>query len=327
MKPIDQQVVVITGASSGIGRCAALHLSGLGARVVLFARDALALSQLRSEIECCGGQAIDIAGDVTSEADLDRLACATVEEFGRIDTWVNNAAVFIQGAADQVEPSEYRRVIEVDLLGAILGTRRALAQMKEQGHGVIIQVSSILAQRGAPYFGAYSAAKSGVVGFSQAVRSELWGSEIKISLLFLPAVDTPLYQHARGKFGTSPKPPPPIWSPREAAVGIAELAESGSVSHSVGWFHWLYRAPDAISHRFGDWFLNRMVHFTLTEEPANGDNLDAPPSTPRGIRGGWEPNRGWRGLRIGPLVKAFPAISAAAATGAALLAYGALRRR
>src|SRR5690606_13937143 len=108
-----QQVVVITGASSGIGRCAALHLAGLGARLGLFARDGAALEELRTEIERLGGQAVTVAGDVSREADVDRLARAVVAAHGRIDTWVNNAAVFIQGLADEIEPSEYRRVIDV----------------------------------------------------------------------------------------------------------------------------------------------------------------------------------------------------------------------
>jgi NAD(P)-dependent dehydrogenase (short-subunit alcohol dehydrogenase family) len=327
MRPIDRQVVVITGASSGIGRCAALHLSGMGARLGLFARDADALDELRVEIERLGGQAVTVAGDVTREKDVDRLAREVVGTYGRIDTWVNNAAVFIQGLADEIEPAEYRRVIDVDLVGTILGTRRALQQMKEQGEGVVIQVSSIVAQRGAPYFSAYSAAKRGVVGFTQSVRSELWGTDIKVSLLYLPSVDTPIYNNARSKFGTVPRPAPPIWSPRDAAIGIAELAESGGVSRTVGWFHWIYRAPDAISHRLGDWFLNRTGHFTLSDIPTNGDNLEDPAPRPREIRGGWAPRAGWRGLRLEPIAKAFPVLSKVAAGGVALLALEALRRR
>src|SRR5690606_22573936 len=150
MKPIEEQVIVITGASSGIGRCAALHLSGLRGRIGLFARDGAALEEVRDEIERCGGRAVAVAGDVTRPEDLDRLVDAVVGSFGRIDTWVNNAALFLQGRAEQIEPEEYRRIIEVDLLGTILGTRRAIRQMREQGgRGVIIQVSSIVAQRGA----------------------------------------------------------------------------------------------------------------------------------------------------------------------------------
>lgn len=328
MKPIEEQVIVITGASSGIGRCAALHLSGLRGRIGLFARDGAALEEVRDEIERCGGRAVAVAGDVTRPEDLDRLVDAVAGSFGRIDTWVNNAALFLQGRAEQIEPEEYRRIIEVDLLGTILGTRRAIRQMREQGgRGVIIQVSSIVAQRGAPYVSAYSAAKCGVVGFTQSVRAELWGTGIEVSLLHLPSVDTPIYHSARSKLGTVPRPAPPIWSPREAARGIAELARTGKPSHSVGWFHWVHRAPDLVSRRLGDWFLHRAGDFSVSDIPANGDNLEAPAPPPRQIRGGWSPGGGWRGLHPGPLVRAFPAASAVAAGSAALLLLGALRRR
>lgn len=296
---------MITGASSGIGRATARHLAGRGARVALFARHEAALDEVWAEIEELGGEALVVVGDVANESDVERLAVRTVDSWGRIDTWVNNAAVFIQGRAEEIEPDEYRRVLEVDLLGSILGTRQAILQMREQGQGVIVQVSSIVAQRGAAYFAAYAAAKRGMVGFTQAVRAELWGSGIKVSLLYLPSVDTPIYEHARSKFGTMPRPAPPIWQPEDAARAVADLAENGGVTRHVGKFHWLYTAPGIVSERLGDWFLHRTSGFTMTETDAGEDNLYES-AGPWREKGGWDAESGWRGLEPGELASYFP---------------------
>jgi NAD(P)-dependent dehydrogenase (short-subunit alcohol dehydrogenase family) len=326
VKPLSEQVVVITGASSGIGRATARHLAARGARVALFARHQAALDEVRAEIEELGGEALVVAGDVANEQDVERLAVRTVDTWGRIDTWVNNAAVFIQGRAEEIEPEEYRRVLEVDLLGTIFGTRQAIHQMREQGEGVIVQVSSIVAERGAAYFGAYAASKRGIVGFTQSVRAELWGSGIKVSLLYLPSVDTPIYEHARSKFGTMPRPAPPIWQPVDAARAVADLAESGKVTRHVGTFHWLYTAPGLISERLGDWFLHRASGFTKTETDAGADNLHGS-SGPWREEGGWDTDTGWRGLDPRELASYFPVATKVAGAVAVLAVARVLLRR
>jgi NAD(P)-dependent dehydrogenase (short-subunit alcohol dehydrogenase family) len=312
VKPLSEQVVVITGASSGIGRCAARHLAARGAKVVLFARSESALEEVRIGIEERGGEALVVVGDVAREEDVDELARRAVEAFGRIDTWVNNAAVFIQGHAEDIRPDEYRRVLDVNLLGTIYGTRRAIVQMKEQGEGVIVQVSSIVAERGAAYFSAYAASKRGVVGFTQSVRAELFDTDIEVSLLYLPSIDTPIYQHARGKFGTMPRPAPPVWEPIDAARAIADLAESGKPTHHVGTFHWVYRAPGLLSERLSDWFLHRGSGFTRTDTDAGADNLDEP-SGPWRERGGWDIGAGWRGLEPREVLETYPVATKVAA--------------
>lgn len=314
MKPLSRQVVVITGASSGIGRCAALHMAGRGARVALFARGREGLESLAEEIRRGGGECIFVTGDVSREEDVDRLARETVAAFGRIDTWVNNAAVFIQGRVEDIEPAEFRRVIEVNLLGTIFGSRRALQEMKPRGEGVIVQVSSIVGQRGAPYFSAYSASKRAIDGFTGSMRAELWGSGIEVSTLYLPAVDTAIYQHARGKFGTQPEPAPPVYDPEDAAREIAELAESGDRTRHIGWFHHLYVGVDRVSQRLGDWFLHRAAGYTVGERPSTSDNLYAPATElPHAIRGGWG-RKGWRGFTVEEAARTFPLEIGAAAT-------------
>ena len=146
---------------------------------------------------------------------MDRLAEATLDAWGRIDSWVNNAAVFVQGRTEEVEPQEYRRVLDTSLLGTILGTRRAVLAMKPRGEGVIVQVSSIVAERGAALFGAYAASKRGIVGFTQSARGAV--GDRRPALAPVPAEHRhPIYQHARGKLGTMPRPAPPVWHATDA---------------------------------------------------------------------------------------------------------------
>lgn len=312
--PVSEQVVVITGASSGIGYCTARHLASRGGRVVLTARSEDALETVEREIRRDGGEALAVPGDVTSEEDMEEVVRRALERHGRIDTWVNCAAVFIQGRVQDISLEEYRRVLDVNLAGTINGTLRALRPMLERDSGVIIQVSSIVGRRGAPYTGPYAAAKRGIEGFSEAARSELWGTGVRISTLYLPAVDTPIYQHARAKMGTMPKPPPPVADPGRVARAIADLAESGEPHRHFGLFHYLYVAPDEVSPAVGDWFLHHTAGFTRSSWMAGPDNLDRPTGGPPRARGGWA-DRGWKGATLGEVARVLPVETALAAAG------------
>jgi NAD(P)-dependent dehydrogenase (short-subunit alcohol dehydrogenase family) len=305
-RPVAEQVVVITGASSGIGRCTAQHLAAKGARVVVTARRADALEQLVREIAQQGGQALAVPGDVTRQQDLRAVADATVQHFGRIDTWINNASIYIQGRVQDITLEEYRRIIDVNLVGAINGTQCALDVMLRQGSGVIIQVSSVMGKHGAPYASPYSAAKAGIDGFTQALRAELWGTDIHIATLYPPTVDTPIYQHARGKFGTIPKPPPPVEDPETAARVIAELAEHPRNERTFGPFGHFYMGLAKLPPSFADWLLQHAIGFALSDIPDTADNLDRPiPGVKPRVRGGWaEP--GWKGLTLRETVQVLP---------------------
>lgn len=306
-RPIGEQVVVITGASSGIGRSAARHFACLGARVVLTARRADALEALVDEIEAEGGCAIAVPGDVTSEEAMARVARSAVRHFGRIDTWINNAGVYIQGRVQDITLDDFRRVIEVDLIGVINGTRQALAVMLRQRSGVIIQVSSIVGQRGAPYTSAYSAAKAGIDGFTESLRAELWGSGIRASVFYPPSVDTPIYHNARARLGTLPRPAPPVHDPDEAAEALVELARTGAAAYYMGPLRYLYLNLGRMSTRLADAVLHRAADFTLTRTPALGvDNLDRPsPAVPPRERAGWR-REGWRGFTFHDTVRVLP---------------------
>jgi NAD(P)-dependent dehydrogenase (short-subunit alcohol dehydrogenase family) len=326
MRPLAEQVVVITGASSGIGLCTARHLAARGARVVVTARNAGALERLVREIEATGGHALAVPAEVTSEEELRAVAEQAVERFGRIDTWINNAAVFIQGEVEDITREEFRRVIDVNLLGYINGSKHALEQMKRQGYGGIIQISSILGDRAAAFFSAYAASKAGIDGFSESLRVELWGkADIHISTLYLPPVDTPIYQHARGKFGTIPKPPPLIVDPQGVAEEIGKLAEKPRVTTAYGEMAPLFWVLGFLPHHLADWIFHRMADFTKTDIPDRGDNLDAPlPGEPQ-VRGGWM-QWGWRGLKASEVVRILPWEAAIGTALLGLLTAGAVRR-
>lgn len=324
MRPLHEQTIVITGASSGIGRCTALYLAARGARVVAFARGREALESLVREVRDTGGEAMAVAGDVSDPGDVDRLAEAAVSRYGRIDTWVNNASVFIQGNVWDLEPEEMRRVVEVNLLGAMYGSRRAALQMLAQdpAEGVIVQVSSIVGERGPAYFSPYAASKRGLTGFSESLRTELWDTGIEVATLYLPSMDTPIYQHARGKFGTMPHPAPPVYDPVRGAEAIAELAVEPEVRRYIGWFHWLYTAPHRISPALGDWFLHRTRNFATSDDPAGPDNIDHHArELGTAIRGGWG-NQGWRGFTLTRFVRDVPAETLLGAAAAGFLLGG-----
>lgn len=317
-RALSEQVVVITGGSSGIGLCTARLLASRGARVVLTARNAKALETIVSEIEEQGGQALAVPGDVTREKDMRKVVKRAVRRFGRIDTWINNAAVFIQGNVDDIELEEYRRVIDVNLLGYINGTRQVLPQMRRQGHGTIIMISSILADRAAGFFSAYAASKAGVDGFSEALRVELWDTDITVSTMYLPTVDTPIYHHARGKFGTIPKPPPIVVEPEIVAEKLAKLVEKPRLKSSFGLMSTVFGGIGFLPVPMADWIFHLMASFTRTDIKDRGDNLDAPiKETPR-VRGGWM-EWGWRGLKASEVARTFPWVILAGAAGAGLL--------
>lgn len=326
-KPVASQVIVITGGSSGIGLATAIEAARRGARVVLAARNRQSLDEAVGSIRAQGGEAIGVPTDVTDAAQVQALAVAAEETFGRIDTWVNNAAVYIQGRVLDLTLDDFREVLETDLIGVINGTRQALRWMLPARSGVIIQISSIVGRRGAPYASPYSAAKTGIEGFCDAVRSETWGSGVQITTLYLPSVDTPIYQHARTCFATKPKPVPPVADPEEAAKKIAELAVEPKPAAFLGLFRHLYLNLGILTPRFADWFLHHTIGFARGDLPADGDNIEAPMTWRRpSIRGGWS-GRGIKGFTIREVMRIIPLETLLAAAAIGFLAARALPRR
>jgi short-subunit dehydrogenase len=223
---LNEQVVVITGASSGIGRETALLFGEHGASVVLAARNETALWDVAREIERHGGRAQVVVTDVSELEQVERLAREAVGRFGRIDTWVNNAGVSVYGRVEDLTPHDIERVIRVDLMGAVYGMKAVLPRLIEQGEGTIVNVSSGLGRRAVPLQAPYCAAKHGLNGFSDSLRMELTRDHPGISLtVVMPAsVNTPFFEHARSRMGAKPKPLPPVYEPRDVAEAIVSAA-------------------------------------------------------------------------------------------------------
>lgn len=235
-RELSHQVVVITGASSGVGRETALLLGERGAKVVLAARNEEALQSLEQEIVRLGGAAEVCVTDVSDWSQISRLADRAIERFGRIDTWVNCAAVSIYGRVHELSAEEIKRVIDVTLLGQVYGMRAALEKMRENGEGAIINVASALALQAIPLQSAYVAAKHGIFGFAESLRMELKHdkSRITVSTLLPSSINTPLFEHARSKLGVLPQPLPPVYQPRVVADAVLAAMERPQSMMVVG---------------------------------------------------------------------------------------------
>ncbi|MGY1605311.1 SDR family oxidoreductase [Geodermatophilus sp. SYSU D00815] len=281
-RPLAQQVVVITGAGSGIGRETARTFAQRGASVVVAARSRTALDSLAAEVQRLGGRCRPVVTDVGEYAQVEALAGTAVEAFGRIDTWVNNAAVSTYGTVAQMTPEELRRVVEVDLLGHVYGSKAALPHLEAAGGGVLVNVSSALARRGVALQAAYCAAKHGVVGFSEALRTELRhaGSEVAVVDVLPSSINTPLFRHARSRLGVQPMPIPPVYEPRVVAAAIVAVAERPVRTVFAGGTGKLLEIGQRISPTLVDHYLlgpGRVVENQRTDRPDDGvDNLDAP---------------------------------------------------
>jgi NAD(P)-dependent dehydrogenase (short-subunit alcohol dehydrogenase family) len=228
LKPIENQVVVLMGASSGIGRQTALHLAKRDAKVVVAARSEAGLRSLEDEIRGLGGEASAVVADVSEFEQVEAVAQRAVEEYGRLDTWVHLAAAGLFAPFDQTEPEEFRRVVEVDLMGQVYGAMAALPHIKREGSGALVHVSSVVGKRSAPLQSAYSASKHGIDGFLESLRVELlqegWNN-IGVTNVMPAAINTPFFTKARTKLGVKPKGFPPIYQPGVVADAILYSAE------------------------------------------------------------------------------------------------------
>lgn len=227
LKPIGVQVAVVFGASSGIGRLAALEFARRGAKVCVAARGEAGLQSLIAEIEAAGGEAFYAVADAADFAQVKTVAEKTVERYGRIDTWIHSAAVFLFGTAEKTEPEEFKQLIEINLLGQIYGAKAALPHLKEKG-GALIHISSVEAYRAAPYQSAYGASKHGLAGFLEVLRVELQHDRIPVSVTqILPAaINTPVYRTGRNKMLFKPRPVPPVYHPQIVVDAIVYAAEN-----------------------------------------------------------------------------------------------------
>lgn len=236
LKSIDQQVVAVVGASSGIGRETALKFAKRGAKLVVAARSESGLNSLVEEIRNTGGEAIAIVADVANFEPVKAIADLAVTQYGRLDTWVHAAATGVLARFDQITPEEFERVIQVNLMGQVYGAMAALPHLKREGRGALIHISSMEGRRSLPLQSAYSSAKHGVEGFLDSLRVELQHEGIPISVTsILPGViNTPFYNKVRTKLGVKPTGVPPYYSPSLVADAILYVAEHPTRNYIVG---------------------------------------------------------------------------------------------
>ena len=236
-RKIEESVVVITGASSGIGRATALAFARRNAAVVLAARRENLLREVEAECERLGGRALVVPTDVTDEAAVQALARRAVEHFGRLDVWVNNAAVTVLGRFDETPADVYRRVIETDLFGYIHGARAALPSFHAQGGGVLINNASMVTKLPQPYASAYVVAKHGVRGLALSLRQELsleGAADIHVCTVMPATIDTPFFQHAGNYTGRATRAMPPVYPVEKVANTIVRLADKPRRETFVG---------------------------------------------------------------------------------------------
>ncbi len=220
-------VIAITGASAGLGRASARAFASAGASVALIARGNDGLLAAKAEVENCGSRALVLPTDV-ADADAVETAAEKIErDLGPIEVWVNNAMASVFAPVHEITAEEYRRVTEVTYLGVVYGTLSALTRMRERDRGVIVQVGSALAYRGIPLQSAYCAAKHAIQGFNESLRCELMheGSSVRVTMVQMPALNTPQFDVVRTRLPRRPQPVPPIFQPEVAARAIVAAAE------------------------------------------------------------------------------------------------------
>lgn len=297
----SRETVVITGATSGVGRATARRFAEEGARVALLARAQQGLEATAEEVEKRGGMALTISTDVANHEELEKAAQRVVDEWGQIDIWVNNAMTTIFAPFSEIRPDEYQRATEVTYLGVVWGTMVALDQMLARGRGIIIQVGSALAYRGIPLQAPYCGAKHAIKGFTESVRTEMihYGHDIHIGMVQLPAVNTPQFTHCRSKFDRHPQPVPPIYQPEVAANAVHLAVRERRREVYVGW----PTVKTIVGNKLASWLVDLYlarngVDSQLTDRPAaptnEEGNLFHPVEGDHGAHGGFDDSsRDW----------------------------------
>jgi NAD(P)-dependent dehydrogenase (short-subunit alcohol dehydrogenase family) len=273
------QVVVITGASAGVGRATVRAFAARGARIGLVARNREALENAKAEVEARGGQAVVAVADVADPDAVERAAQLVEDAFGPIDVWINNAMASVLGPIMEIPPGEFRRVTEVTYLGVVHGTQAALRRMLPRDRGVIVQVGSTLAYRGIPLQAPYCAAKHAVQGFHDSLLGELLhdGSSVRVCLVNLPALNTPQFRWIRSHMPRKAQPFGTIFEPEVAARAIVWASEHPRRELNVGWGTTQAIVANAFAPGTLDHYLGRIGYDKQQgeepEEPGRPDNL------------------------------------------------------
>ena len=290
-RDLSESVVVITGASSGIGRATALAFADAGASVVLAARREQPLREAAGECEARGVRALAVPADVRDAPAMQRLADRAAEAFGGIDVWVNNAGVTLMGRFEDAPPDLWREVVEVNLMGYVNGARAALPHLRRRGAGALIQVGSVNSRVGAPYASAYVASKFAVRGFAECLRAELRGDSIAVCTVMPASIDTPLFQHAATFAGRAVKPLRPVLRPERVANAIVRCARRPRREVVVGLSGRQLILMHDLALPLFERVMSRTVereHFLQRPAPPSAGNVREPMADWTGVTGGWK---------------------------------------
>ena len=278
-----RQVVVITGASAGIARATARQFGARGAQVALLARGQAGLDGAAKDVENAGGSALAIPTDVADYDQVDAAATQVEDTFGPIDVWINVAFTSVFAPFHEIGPEEFRRVTEVSYLGFVYGTMVALARMRPRDRGTIVQVGSALGERSIPLQSAYCGAKHAINGFTESLRTELMhdGSNIAITVVQMPAVNTPQFSWVLSRLPSHPQPVPPLYQPEVAARGVVFAAD-----HPRRKQYWVGASTvgTLLGQKIAPALLDRYLAKTGYQSQQTGEKAD--PDRPHNL---WEP--------------------------------------
>jgi NAD(P)-dependent dehydrogenase (short-subunit alcohol dehydrogenase family) len=278
----QREVVVVTGASAGVGRATVRAFARQGARLGLLARGRAGLEAARRDVEALGGEALVLATDVADPDQVEQAAAAVEEAFGPIDIWVNDAFCSVFSPARRMTPADYKRVTEVTYLGFVYGTLAALRRMLPRDRGVIVEVGSALAYRGIPLQSAYCAAKHAIQGFTESVRCELIHdkSNVKITMVQMPALNTPQFTWSKSRMPRKAQPVPPIYQPEVAADAIVWAAHHYRREWYVGASTAIVITANKFVPGYGDYYLAKHGYeaqmYDGHDDPDRPNNLNQP---------------------------------------------------
>jgi NAD(P)-dependent dehydrogenase (short-subunit alcohol dehydrogenase family) len=315
----SKEVVVVTGATSGIGRAIARRFARDGASIGLIARGRDGLAAARRDVENAGGRALELPCDVSDWDAVNSAAQAVEEAFGPIDVWVNNAMTTVFAPFKEIEPEEFKRATEVTYLGTVWGTKAALDRMVPRDRGSVVIVGSALAYRGIPLQAPYCGAKHGVKGVFESLRTELRHdkSKVHLSMVQLPGHNTPQFLHCRSKMPKVPQPMPPYYEPEVAADAVHWSAHNRRRELYVGG----PTVKTIVGNKVAPWLVERVLakqgfagqQSDKPADPNRADNLFSPPPGDPGAHGPYDQKARTSSVQT-TLAKNRPAVAVAAAT-------------
>jgi NAD(P)-dependent dehydrogenase (short-subunit alcohol dehydrogenase family) len=271
------QTIVVTGASSGIGRAIVRRFARPGASIALVARGREGLAGAARDVESAGATALVLPTDVADASAVEAAAAAVEESLGPIDVWINDAMTTVFAPFGEIDPEEYARATNVTYLGTVWGTRSALKRMRPRDRGTIVQVGSAMAYRGIPLQSPYCGAKHAIKGFVESVRCELRhdGSKVHVTMVQLPGLNTPQFDHCRTKLPRHPKPVPPIYQPEVAAEAVHWAAHHRRREVYVGIPSLYTIFGNKVAPWLAEWYLAKTAYDSQqTKQQVNGDRPD-----------------------------------------------------